>query len=70
MGSLFDPCYEAGKGGKPEYGVDDVDGSVDVGIGKAAYPLENRGSRLIDESRYAAPALQRHYFPVLVRMSS
>lgn len=56
MGSLLDPSYQAGKGGKPKYGVDDVDDSVDVDIGKAAYALEKRKSGLIDEGRYAAPA--------------
>ena len=60
MGSLFDPCYQAGKGSEPEYGVDDVDDSMNVGIGKAADSSKNRGSRLVDESRYAAPALQKH----------
>lgn len=59
MGSLCDPCYQAGKGGKPEYGVNDIDDSMDVDIGKAAYPLEQRKSGLVNEGRYAAPALQR-----------
>ena len=59
MGSLSDPCDQTGKGGEPEYGADDVDDSVDVGIGKATYSLKNRGSRLIDESRYAEPTLRR-----------
>ena len=60
MGSLFDPCYQASKGGEPEDGIDGVNDGMDVGMGEAAYPLENRESRLIDESRYAAPALQRY----------
>ena len=59
MRSLLDPSYQAGKGGKPEYGVDDIDDSVDVDIGKAAYALEKRESGLVDEGTYAAPALQR-----------
>lgn len=58
--SLFDPCYQAGKGSEPEYGIDDVDDSVDVGIGNPTYALKNGESRLVDESRYAAPALQKH----------
>ena len=60
MRSLFDPCHQGGKGSEPEYGVNNVEYTVDVGIGKAAYPLENRGSRLVEECRYAAPTLQRH----------
>lgn len=60
MGAFFNPCYQAGKGGEPENGVDNVDGSMDVGIRKTARPLEDRESRLVDESRDAAPALQRH----------
>ena len=60
MRSLLDPSYQAGKGGKPKYGVDDIDASMDVDIGKAAYPLKKRESGLVDESRYAAPALQRY----------
>lgn len=59
MGSLSDPCYQAGKGGEPECGVDDVDDGVDVSIGKAADTLENGRGGLVDESRYAAPTLQR-----------
>lgn len=59
MRTLFNPSDQAGKGGEPEYGVDDIDNHVDVGIGKAAYPLEDGGSRLVDESRYAAPTLPR-----------
>lgn len=59
MGSLFNPCYQAGKGGEPEYGVDNVDDGVDIGTGKTAYPLEHRERRLVEESRYAAPTLQR-----------
>ena len=35
-------------------------------MGEAAYPLETRGSRLIDESRYAAPALQRYQILALI----
>ncbi len=66
MGSLFDPCYQTGKCGEPEYGVDHVNDSVDVCIRKAAYSLENRGSRLVDERRYAAPALQKHRSLILV----
>ena len=59
MGSLFDPCYQAGKGSEPENGIHDVDDSVDIGARKAAYPVENRGSRLVDENRYAGPALRK-----------
>ena len=62
MGSLFYPCYQAGKRGEPQYGVDDINDSVNVGIGKAAYPLENRRSCLVDESRYGAPALKSGVF--------
>ena len=60
MRPLFDPSNQAGKGGEPKYGVDNIDDGVDVGIGEAAYPLKKRGSCLVDESRYAAPALKRH----------
>ena len=66
MRSLFDPRDQAGKGGKPEDGVDDIDSSVYIGIGKAAYPLENGGGGLINESRYAAPTLQRVQLRVLM----
>ena len=48
MGSLLDPSYQAGQGCKPKYGVNDIDDSMDVDIGKAAYALEKRGSGLID----------------------
>lgn len=60
MRSLSDPGDDAGEGGEPEYGIDDVDERVEVGIGKTAYPSENRESGLADESRYAAPTLQEH----------
>lgn len=59
MRTLFDPSDQAGKGGEPEYGVDDIDDRMDVGIGKAPYPLKDGGSGLVDESRYAAPTLPR-----------
>ena len=62
MGSLIDPSYQTGEGGQPENGVNDIDDSMDVDIGKAAYPLEKRGSGLVDEGRYAAPALQKHQY--------
>lgn len=60
MRSLSDPGDHAGEGGEPEHGIDDVDERVEVGIGKTAYPSENRESGLVDESRYAAPTLQEH----------
>ena len=59
MRSLSDTGDHVGEGGEPEYGIDDVDERVEVGIGKTAYPSENRESGLVDESRYAAPTLQK-----------
>lgn len=58
MRSFFDPRDQRGKGSQPENGVDNVNDSVDVDIRKAAYALKNRKSRLVDESRYAAPTLR------------
>ncbi len=57
MRALFDPRDQTGKGSEPEYGVDNVDNSVGIGIGKAANSSEDRESRLVDESRYTTPTL-------------
>ena len=60
MRALFDPRDQTGKCSEPQYGVDEVDDCVDIGVGKAAYALEDGGSGLIDESWYTAPTLQTH----------
>ena len=64
MRALFYPRDQTGKCSEPKDGVDEVDDSVDIGVGKAAYALEDWESRLIDESRYTAPTLHTREFRV------